>query len=315
MLGFFKKKSAQKNITASAQKLSLKDKLIKTKNQLSNHLAKTLLGKEIISDTLLDEIETILLQADIGINTCEAVIKSLKKEAKFISGNTQQDLYQLLQQILADLLISANALDLTKPLILLIVGVNGAGKTTTIGKLAKQFQAVNKSVMLAAADTFRAAAVEQLKIWGARNNITVISGKENADSAAVAYDGLQLAKQQQIDVLIVDTAGRLHTQQNLMAELAKVKRILTKHQAGANLETMLVVDGNTGGNALFQAKEFKQKISLDSIAITKLDGSAKGGVLFSICEQLQLPIRYIGVGEGIDDLKTFNKTEFIKAIF
>ncbi len=314
MLSFFKKKPTQKN-TAIKTKLSLKDKLIKTKNQLSNHLAKTLLGREVIADSLIDEIETILLQADIGISSCEFIIKRLKEEAEFISSNKGQDLYKLLQQILADLLISADKLDLTKPLILLIVGVNGAGKTTTIGKLAKQFQAEGKSVILAAADTFRAAAAQQLEIWGKKNNIDVMSGGENADSAAVVYDALQLAKQRQIDVLIIDTAGRLHTQQNLMAELAKIKRILIKHQAKACLETMLVVDGNSGGNALFQAQQFKEQISLDSIAITKLDGSAKGGVLFAICWQLQLPIRYIGVGEGVDDLKLFDKSEFIKALF
>jgi len=202
-----------------------------------------------------------------------------------------------------------------KTFVILVVGINGAGKTTTIGKLAKLFQSEGKSVMLAAGDTFRAAAVEQLQIWGERNNIPVIAQKTGADAASVVYDAYQSAIAKDIDILIADTAGRLHTQDNLMQELEKIKRVLKKHNENAPHETLLVIDGGSGQNAIQQANEFHKSINLSGLAVTKLDGTAKGGVLFAISDSLNLPIRFIGIGEAIDDLKPFNARDFVDALF
>ena len=202
-----------------------------------------------------------------------------------------------------------------KTFVILVVGINGAGKTTTIGKLAKLFQSEGKSVMLAAGDTFRAAAVEQLQIWGERNNIPVIAQKTGADAASVVYDAYQSAVAKDIDILIADTAGRLHTQDNLMQELEKIKRVLKKHNENAPHETLLVIDGGSGQNAIQQANEFHKSINLSGLAVTKLDGTAKGGVLFAISDSLNLPIRFIGIGEAIDDLKPFNARDFVDALF
>lgn len=311
----FLKKSDKRNSVGT--RLSFKDKLAQTKKVLSHNLYQLLSGKSLLTDAVIAEIETILLQGDIGVQTNDYIIDMLKTRMKLQPANTQAELYPLLKDILGDLLMVAQPLDFTQkqPFVLLIVGVNGAGKTTTIGKLAKQFQTQGKSVMLAAGDTFRAAATEQLQVWGQRNNITVVAGQNGSDSAALAYDALNSAKKQPVDLLLIDTAGRLHTQQNLMAELQKIKRSLTKNTKQAPHETMLVLDGNIGSNARHQAQEFHQAVGLDSVSMTKLDGSAKGGILFSICHELKLPIRYIGLGEGIDDLHLFDKTKFIQALF
>ena len=308
------KKSKSKKITKT---VSLDMKLSQTKNKLTHHLSRLLLGKNLLSKDIIDELEIILLSADVGISTTDKVINALKKQAKVNKPSNKEDLYQLLKNHLGDMLIQASPLDIQShhPFVMLVIGVNGVGKTTTIGKLAKQFQAQDKSVMLAAGDTFRAAAVEQLNVWGVRNNITVVAQKIGADSAAVIYDALSSAISKQTDVLIADTAGRLHTQQNLMAELKKIKRILGKNRIDTPHETLLVLDGNIGGNAVSQAREFHQAIGIDSVVITKLDGSAKGGILFAICDELNLPIRYIGTGEGIDDLQHFNKQVFVDALF
>jgi fused signal recognition particle receptor len=226
-------------------------------------------------------------------------------------------LYQFLKDELRKLLIDDNQLNINvnSTFVILVVGVNGAGKTTTIGKLAKSFQNQGKSVMLAAGDTFRAAAVEQLKVWGERNEIPVVAQDTGADAASVIYDAYESARAKNIDILIADTAGRLHTQGNLMQELEKIKRVLKKHNENAPHETMLVIDGGSGQNAINQAKEFNKTIGLSGICITKLDGTAKGGVVFAISDELKLPVRYIGVGEGINDLKPFNAKKFVDALF
>jgi fused signal recognition particle receptor len=225
--------------------------------------------------------------------------------------------YDFLKIELGKLLIEDNALntDINETFVILVVGVNGTGKTTTIGKLAKRFQSQGKSVMLAAGDTFRAAAVEQLKIWGERNDIAVVAQSDGADAASVIFDAYQSARAKQIDILIADTAGRLHTQDNLMQELSKIKRVIGKQNKSAPHEVMLVIDGSSGQNAINQAKAFHQAIGLSGITISKLDGTAKGGVLFGISDELKLPIRFIGVGEGINDLKIFKSAEFINALF
>tara|TARA_B100000929_G_C15494267_1_gene415495 strand:- start:858 stop:2216 length:1359 start_codon:yes stop_codon:yes gene_type:complete len=296
---------------------TLKDKLIKSRDKLGNSLSALLLGKKEINDDLLDELEMVLISADIGIQTTEKVLESVRKNASRKSLKDSESLYKFLKLELTKLLIQDSNLvvDSDKPFVILVVGVNGVGKTTTIGKMAKSFQSEGKTVMLAAGDTFRAAAVDQLKIWGERNKITVVSQKTGADSASVIYDAYESAKAKNINVLIADTAGRLHTQGNLMKELEKIKSVLKKNNANSPHETMLVIDGGSGQNAINQAKEFNKAVELSSISVTKLDGTAKGGVLFAISDELKLPIRYIGVGEGINDLKVFNASEFTEAIF
>lgn len=303
-----------KKTKSATDNKSLNDGLAKSRQNLVFRIKNLLSGKKI-ADDLIEELETILLTADVGIKTTDYLIANLLKSIK--SKTSNDDLYDLLKQELENLLIDDNELKITdlKPFVILVVGVNGAGKTTTIGKLAKHIQNNNKSVILAAGDTFRAAAIEQLKEWGMRNNIPVISQKTGSDSASVIYDAYQSAKAKNIDVLICDSAGRLHTQSNLMDELKKIKRVLQKAEINAPHETMLVIDGASGQNAVNQAKEFNSAIGLDGIAITKLDGSAKGGIVFSIANEFKLPIRFIGIGEAINDLKVFNKSEFVKALF
>ena len=316
MLGFFKKNQNSEE-QAPNQKTSLRDRLFKSRHRLGDGLASILLGKKQIDDGLLDELEMLLIGADIGIDTTDKVLESIRKKASRKTLKDEDSLYKLLKDELESLLVVDSQLvtESDTTFVILVVGVNGAGKTTTIGKLAKSFQNQGKSVMLAAGDTFRAAAVEQLKVWGERNNIPVVAQKTGADSASVVYDAYQSACAKNIDILIADTAGRLHTQDNLMQELKKIKRVLKKHQEDAPHETMLVIDGGSGQNAIQQAHEFNKTIELSGISVTKLDGTAKGGVLFAISDALNLPIRYIGVGEGIDDLRPFKSREFVDALF
>lgn len=293
--------------------------LSKTRHQLGDGIGRLLLGKKEISQDLLDELETLLISADLGIDTTQAVLKQLTDglERKQLSdGNTVYEALKLqLQKILGEEIpLAAETAD-KSPFVILMVGVNGAGKTTTIGKLAKQFQRQGKKVMLAAGDTFRAAAVEQLHVWGERNDIPVIAQHTGADSASVIFDALQAAKARKIDVLIADTAGRLHTQSNLMEELKKVKRVLQKIDPEAPHETMLVLDASIGQNALNQARQFNEAVQLTGITMTKLDGTAKGGILFAIANDLGIPFRYLGVGEGIEDLRPFDAAQFVGAIF
>jgi len=316
MLNFFKK-NQNKDIQTDTKKASLKDRLFKSKRRLGDGLSSILIGKKQIDDELLEELEILMISADIGIQTTDKIIESVRKKASRKELKDGDSLYQLIKVELEALLIDDNLLvpDSDSSFVIIVVGFNGAGKTTTIGKLAKSFQSQGKSVMLAAGDTFRAAAVEQLQIWGDRNEIPVIAQKTGADAASVVYDAYQSAVAKKIDILIADTAGRLHTQDNLMQELEKIKRVLKKHNDKAPHETLLVIDGGSGQNAVQQANEFHKSIELSGIAVTKLDGTAKGGVLFAISDSLNLPIRYIGIGEAIDDLKPFHAKDFINALF
>jgi len=316
MLNFFKK-NQNKDIQTDTKKTSLKERLSKSKRRLGDGLSSILIGKKQIDDELLEELEMIMISADIGIQTTDKIIESVRKKASRKELKDGDSLYQLIKTELEELLVDENLLEPVSEstFVILVVGINGAGKTTTIGKLAKSFQRQGKSVMLAAGDTFRAAAVEQLQIWGERNEIPVIAQKTGADAASVVYDAYQSAVAKNIDILIADTAGRLHTQDNLMQELEKIKRVLKKHHDKAPHETLLVIDGGSGQNAVQQANEFHKSIELSGIAVTKLDGTAKGGVLFAISDSLNLPIRYIGIGEAIDDLKPFQAKDFINALF
>ncbi|ALG67940.1 signal recognition particle-docking protein FtsY [Beggiatoa leptomitoformis] len=297
----------------------LKQGLSRTRENLTSGLAHLLLGKKAIDATLLDELETLLLSADMGVDATQAMIKDLTerasrqqlKDSDALFTALQADMLSLLQTAEKPLVLPEKS---NKPFVLLMVGVNGAGKTTTIGKLAKRFQAEGRSVMLAAGDTFRAAAVEQLQVWGERNQVSVIAQQGRADSASVIFDALQSATAKGIDVLIADTAGRLHTQSNLMAELQKVKRVLQKLDDSAPHEIMLVLDASIGQNALVQAQQFHQAVGVTGITLTKLDGTAKGGMIFAVAKKLNLPIRFIGVGEQSDDLRVFSAENFVTAL-
>ena len=316
MLGFFKK-NKNLNKTANNEKEPLKKKLSKSRNIFADNIGAILLGKKNIDKAILQDLETILISSDVGINTSDKILESIRKKASRKELQEQDSIYKLLKEELESLLIKNNQLVINsnKTFVILVVGVNGVGKTTTIGKLAKSFRSQNKSVMLAAGDTFRAAAIEQLKIWGQRNNIPVVAQKTGSDSASVIYDAYQSAIANNIDILIADTAGRMHTQNNLMQELEKITRVLKKHSDNAPHETMLVIDGGSGQNAIRQAEEFNKVVNLSGISITKLDGTAKGGIVFAISDTLKLPIRYIGVGEKLQDLRVFDSKEFINALF
>ncbi|NVZ33210.1 signal recognition particle-docking protein FtsY [Pseudomonas sp. A4002] len=297
----------------------LKQGLSKTSASIGEGMASLFLGKKTIDDELLEDIETRLLTADVGVEATAVIIQSLTQKVARKQLTDADALYKSLQAELANMLKPVEApliIDTQKkPFVILVVGVNGAGKTTTIGKLAKKLQLEGKKVMLAAGDTFRAAAVEQLQVWGERNKIPVIAQHTGADSASVIFDAVQAAKARNIDVLIADTAGRLHTKDNLMEELKKVRRVIGKLDADAPHEVLLVLDAGTGQNAISQAKQFHQTVQLTGLALTKLDGTAKGGVIFALAKQFGLPIRYIGVGEGIDDLRTFEAEPFVQALF
>ncbi|WP_178862245.1 signal recognition particle-docking protein FtsY [Thiomicrorhabdus cannonii] len=301
----------------------LKNSLSKTRRGFTDSLASLLLGRKEIDADLLDEIEMILLTADVGVEATDRIIGNLteqvsRKELKdpnALFNALKAQLQAIIEPISQPLEINAHLTEHDGPYVILMVGINGVGKTTTIGKLAKKFQNEGKSVMLAAGDTFRAAAVEQLQTWGERNQVPVIAQKTGADSAAVIFDAIQSAKAKKIDVLIADTAGRLHTQTNLMEELKKVKRVIQKVDGSAPHEVMLVIDAGTGQNALNQARQFREAVDVSGITVTKLDGTAKGGIVFALAEQLGIPVRFIGVGESIDDLRPFQAKEFTEALF
>ena len=297
----------------------LKQGLSKTSASLGEGMASLFLGKKVIDDDLLEDLETRLLTADVGVEATTAIIGNLTKRVARKELADSGALYKALQDELVALLKPVEQplkIDSSKqPYVILVVGVNGAGKTTTIGKLAKKLQQDGKKVMLAAGDTFRAAAVEQLQVWGERNQIAVIAQHTGADSASVIFDAVQAAKSRGMDVLIADTAGRLHTKDNLMEELKKVRRVIGKLDDTAPHEVLLVLDAGTGQNAINQAKQFNQTVNLTGLALTKLGGTAKGGVIFALAKQFVLPIRYIGVGEGIDDLRTFEAEAFVQALF
>lgn len=292
--------------------------LLKTKQNIGAGFRGFFLGKKI-DDELFEELEEQLLIADIGVPTTSKIIKNLTEHASRKELQDAELLYQQLKVEMANILepvAKPLVIDNTKkPYVILMVGVNGVGKTTTIGKLARKFQAEGKSVMLAAGDTFRAAAVEQLQVWGERNHIPVVAQSTGSDSASVIFDAMQSAAARNIDILIADTAGRLQNKNNLMDELKKIARVMKKYDETAPHEIMLTLDAGTGQNAISQAKLFNEAVGLTGISLTKLDGTAKGGVIFAIADQFKLPIRYIGVGEKIEDLREFNAKEFIEALF
>ncbi|MDA7687268.1 signal recognition particle-docking protein FtsY [Pseudomonadales bacterium] len=309
--------SAEPNRKSFIKRLA--SKISKTSSNLGDGLGQVLLGKKEIDDELLEDIETQLLLADVGIDTTRKIIDALTTAIERDALTDSRALYKKLKAELKstlggsenDFVIDANQ----APYVILVVGVNGAGKTTTIGKLAKRLQNNSFRVALAAGDTFRAAAVEQLQVWGDRNDIPVIAQHTGADSASVIFDGLEASKARDIDVLIADTAGRLHNKENLMEELKKIVRVMGKIDASAPHEVLLVLDATTGQNAIAQAQKFQQAVGVTGIAITKLDGTAKGGVVFAIKDQLKLPIRFIGVGESIEDLRPFEPDDFVEALF
>ncbi len=292
--------------------------LKRTRSGITEGVASLVLGKKAIDDDVLEEIETLLLTSDVGIEATQEIVADLTqrvsrkqlKDADALFDALRENMLHILEPVAKPLVAQAD----NGPFVILMVGINGAGKTTTIGKLAKRFQNEGKSVMLAAGDTFRAAAVEQLQEWGRRNEISVVAQHSGADSASVIFDALQSAKSKGVDVLIADTAGRLHTQANLMEELKKVRRVITKLDENAPHEVMLVLDASIGQNAVVQAEQFREAVGVSGIAMTKLDGTAKGGVIFAVAKRLGLPIRFIGVGEGIDDLRPFDAGEFVDAL-
>jgi len=297
----------------------LKERLSRTRSNLSDGLANLLLGRKSIDDNLLEELETLLLTADVGVEATSRIIDDITNRVRRKELADPDSLSRILKEQLLEILESihkpAPAAQDNRPLVLLMVGINGAGKTTTIGKLARKFQLDGQSVMLAAGDTFRAAAVEQLQAWGDRNQVPVVAQHTGADSASVIFDALQAATARKADILIADTAGRLHTKTNLMDELTKIARVMKKIDPDAPHEVLLVVDAGTGQNAVNQAIQFNEAVGLTGIVITKLDGTAKGGVVFAIAEKVRVPIRFIGVGEAIEDLRKFDAKEFVDALF
>ena len=296
---------------------SLRDRLSKTRQNLTDGMADLVLGKKSIDDELLEELENRLLMADVGVEATTKIITDLTKRVARKELHNPEALFNALCDDMINILSKCEQPLVTEhhsPFVILVVGINGAGKTTTIGKLARKFQNHGKSVILAAGDTFRAAAVEQLQTWGERNNIPVIAQGTGADSASVIFDAIASAKAKNIDIVIADTAGRLHTQSNLMDELKKIKRVMTKLDEAAPHETLLVMDAGFGQNGLIQAQQFNDALGLTGLTLTKLDGTAKGGIVFAIAEKLGLPIRYIGVGENIEDLREFNSSDFVNAL-
>ena len=296
----------------------LKERLGRTGSSLTEGMTSMVLGKKKIDEDVLEELETRLLTADVGVEATTAIIDDLTARLKrkqladvdALFAALREDMLAILEPVSGPLDVDNSA----RPFVILMVGINGAGKTTTIGKLAKRFQADGRSVMLAAGDTFRAAAVEQLQTWGERNGVAVVAQQRAADPAAVAFDAIQSAKAKGVDVLITDTAGRLHTQSNLMEELKKIQRVMGKVDNSAPHEVLLVLDAGIGQNALIQADEFHRAVGVSGLVLTKLDGTAKGGVIFAIAKRLGLPIRFIGVGESIDDLRPFDAAEFVEAL-
>ncbi len=320
MFGFGKKnKSTPDDNTEPGLFARLKSGLARTRASFTDGLANLVLGRKQIDDELLEDLETLLLTADVGVDATRRIIDELTGRVKRKALADPDALVDALKTLLENILLENNApvkqARPGHPQVILMVGINGAGKTTTIGKLAKQLQDEGQSVMLAAGDTFRAAAVEQLQTWGERNNIPVVAQHSGADSASVIYDALEAATARGIDVLIADTAGRLHTKTNLMEELAKIARVMKKIDPDAPHEVMLVVDATTGQNAVNQAEHFSKAIKVTGITLTKLDGTARGGIIFAIADKMGIPIRFVGVGEGIEDLRVFDAKAFVDALF
>jgi fused signal recognition particle receptor len=297
----------------------LKEGLSKTRDKIVNSITETVTGKAVIDELTLDQIEEILLGSDIGFDTSEKIIESVKRNLKSEKDRSGEKIINLIKQELTDVLsvINSNSkeLSLKKPYIILIVGVNGVGKTTTIGKLANNYKKIGKKVIVGAADTFRAAANEQLEIWAKRADVDIIQSTKGIDPSSVVFETVKKSIDLNYDVVLIDTAGRLHNKTNLMSELDKIRRVIKKLIPDAPHETLLIVDGNTGQNAILQAEEFSKVTDVTGLVITKLDGTAKGGVVIQIVTKQKIPVRFIGVGEGIDDLQEFDSTSFVEAIF
>lgn len=294
----------------------IKNGLARTRKQFVANVESVIIGYAQIDDDFLDDLEAIMLTGDLGVKTTEYLMKEIRRGVTEGIINDTRDVMPFMEQRISEILGQQEEnLELHHPEVILVVGVNGVGKTTTIAKLAHFYAEQGKKVIIAAADTFRAAAAEQLSVWGERINVPVIKHKEGADPAAVVYDAMEAAKARNADMVIVDTAGRLHTKVNLMEELKKIGRVANNHVEGAPHQTLLVLDGTTGQNAVSQAKLFSQAVPVNGIVVTKLDGTAKGGVVISIKEELGVPVRWIGVGEGMDDLRPFNAKEFANALF
>ena len=310
-----------KNFFSKQDQNKLETGLAKTKNSFLSRLGKVVVGKTKIDEDFLDELESILIQADVGVATTLKIIDALEdrtKKEKYLGFN---DLIKMLREEISSLLTQKEINEKVSenenhhPHVVMVVGVNGVGKTTTVGKLAHQFKTQGKKIMLGAADTFRAGAIDQLQIWADRAKVPLVRQEMGSDPASVAFDTLKAATNSDIDLVFIDTAGRLHNKINLMNELSKVKRVMSKVVSGAPHEVLLVLDGSTGQNAFEQAKQFTSATKVTSLAITKLDGTAKGGVLLGISDQFQIPVKYIGVGEGIEDLQDFNPQQFIQTLF
>ncbi|OAB81525.1 signal recognition particle-docking protein FtsY [Cochleicola gelatinilyticus] len=316
-MSFFKK------IFSKEKKETLDKGLEKSKSTFFDKLSKAVAGKSKVDDDVLDNLEEVLVSSDVGVNTTLKIIKRIEARVATDKYVGTDELNQILREEIAGLLSETNVGNETKfeipekntPHVIMVVGVNGVGKTTTIGKLAFQFKKAGKKVVLGAADTFRAAAIDQLQIWADRTEVPIVKQSMGSDPASVAFDTLESAVKQNADVVIIDTAGRLHNKVNLMNELTKVKRVMQKVIPDAPHEVLLVLDGSTGQNAFEQAKQFTAATEVTSLAVTKLDGTAKGGVVIGISDQFQIPVKYIGVGEGMEDLQVFNKFEFVDSFF
>ncbi|MDO9260990.1 MAG: signal recognition particle-docking protein FtsY [Flavobacteriaceae bacterium] len=312
-----------RNIFSKEKKETLDKGLEKTKISFFGKISKIVAGKSTVDDEVLDELESVLISSDVGVQTTLKIIERIQARVQKDKYLGTQELNQLLREEIAGLLAESNTkdeIDFTipnnaKPYVIMVVGVNGVGKTTTIGKLASHYKKNGKKVILGAADTFRAAAIEQLQVWAQRVEVPIVKQQMGSDPASVAYDTLNSAVAQNADVVIIDTAGRLHNKVNLMNELTKIKKVMQKVVPDAPHEVLLVLDGSTGQNAFEQAKQFTLATEVTALAVTKLDGTAKGGVVIGISDQFQIPVKYIGVGEGIDDLQIFNKIEFVDSFF
>jgi fused signal recognition particle receptor len=319
LFDFFSKETKENK----ESKESLDKGLEKTKDSFFSKLGKAVMGKSKVDDEVLDELEDILITSDVGVETTLKIIKRIEERVSRDKYTTASELDKLLKEEITKLLAENNAQDIksfftntaAKPYVIMVVGVNGVGKTTTIGKLASKFHRAGNKVVLGAADTFRAAAVDQLKLWAERVNVPIVSHGMNTDPASVAYDAVKQGVENGADVVIIDTAGRLHTKVNLMNELSKIKRVMQKVIPDAPHEILLVLDGSTGQNAFLQAKEFTRATEVNALAITKLDGTAKGGVVIGISDQFKIPVKYIGVGEKVDDLQIFNRQAFVDSLF
>jgi len=298
----------------------LKDGLSRTRTKLINSITETVSGKAVLDNATLEEIEEILLTSDVGFDTTEIIIEKTRRSLKSDNDRSSVNVVETVKRELTEVLktkFTSNGDDLTKfkPYVILIVGVNGAGKTTTVGKLAHNFNKAGLKVIIGAADTFRAAANEQLEVWATRAGVEIYQKGKGSDPSSVAFDTIKKAQKEKYDIVLIDTAGRLHNKANLMDELGKIKRVMSKLLSYAPNETLLILDGTTGQNAVLQAEEFKKVTDISGLVITKLDGTAKGGVVFQISSRMNIPVKYIGIGEAIDDLQTFNPELFVSALF